>query len=153
MADQFAKQTILNKLKTKAQAKGFNLKPDTSKMSKNVPLLEDLLDLIAEALAEVLYQDQNLPGTIKANSLKIGPGGLQMPMAYKTGTIKCDATTDPKFFAWIETFHSILQGAYPEPGNGSPDIFATVMKALLPLKPTSLTGKITNGSGSVKVTA
>jgi hypothetical protein len=52
----------------------------------------------------------------------------------------------------METFHSVLQGVYPEPGNGSPNVFATALKSLLAQKPTSITAKITQGSGKIKVT-
>jgi hypothetical protein len=151
MADQFSKETIFNKFKDKARAKGFELNPDRSKMSKNIPIMIDLLEAIAEALSDILYKDENLPGTIKAQSLKIGPSGLQKATAYKDGSVKADMTTDPTFFTWIETFHSLLQAVYPEPGNGAPDVFAMALKSLTGLKPSSITAKITNGSGSVKV--
>jgi hypothetical protein len=152
MPDQFSKSTILTKFKQKAISKGFNLTPDTSEMSKGVPLLVDLLEIIAETIEEIIVTDQSLPGTIKASSLKIGPTGLQQPVAYKEATIKSDIVTDPKFWAWMEAFHAVLQGAYPEPGYGSPNVFATALKLLLSQKPSSITGKITKGSGSVKVT-
>lgn len=152
MADQFDKKTFLDKFKQKSRVKGFELNPDKSKLPKNFPTTLDLLEIVAETLAEVLYQDQNLSGTLKAKDFKIGPSGLQQPVAYKTATVKADATTDPKFFTWMETFHSVLQGVYPEPGNGSPNVFATALKSLLASKPTSITAKITQGSGKIKVT-
>jgi len=152
MPDQYDKSSFFNKFKQKAQAKGFELNPDKGKMSKNVPTLLDLLEAIAEALDEIIIKDQDKPGTIKAKNLKLGPTGLQQPAAYKEAKIKSDFTTDPKFWTWMESLHSILQGVYPEPGNGSPDVFATAMKILLSQKPSSLTGKITEGSSKVKVT-
>jgi len=152
MADQFAKQTVLNKLKAKVQAKGFNLNPDKGDMAKGVTTILDLLDIIAETVADVFYTDQQKAGTIKASNLKIGPAGLQQPHAYKEAKVKFDATTDPKFFAWMETFHAILQGIYPEPGWGAPNVFGSAMKTLLSSKPSSLTGKIIEGSSKVKVT-
>lgn len=152
MADQFDKSTIFAKFKEKAQAKGFNLSPDKSKMTKNVPVIQDLLEAIAEALAEILYKDESLPGTLKASSFKIGPSGLQKAVAYKDASVKADITTDSSFFTWMETLHSLLQAVYPEPGNGSPDVFAMTLKTLVGMKPSSLTAKITAGSGSVKVT-
>lgn len=152
MADQFSKKTILDKLRQKCTSKGFQLTPGPGDLPKNFPSLADTLELLAEAIAEVLNIDQNLSATLKAKDLKIGPSGLQQPAAYKTAEVKFDATTDPKFFTWIETFHSVLQGVYPEPGWGSPDVFATALKSLLASKPTSLTGKISKGSGKIKVT-
>lgn len=150
--DQFDKNTFLNKFKEKATARGFELNPDKGEMSKGVPTLLDLLEGIAEAMDDIIVNDQDKAGTIKAKSLKIGPSGLQQPAAYKEAKVKSDIVTDPQFWAWMETFHTILQGVYPEPGFGSPDVFATAMKVLLSQKPSSITGKIIEGSGSVKVT-
>lgn len=152
MPDQFDKNTILGKFKQKAAAKGFDLNVKKADLPKNTPTILDLLTAIAEALDEIIVKDQTKSGTIKAKNLKLGPTGLQQPAAYKTAKVKSDFVTDPKFWTWMETFHSILQGVYPEPGNGSPDIFATTLKLLLSQKPSSITGKITDGSGSVKVT-
>jgi len=152
MAGEYDKATILAKLKEKVQAKGFDLNPDSSKMSKVSKSILDMLDVIADSMSVILSQEQIRTATLKANSLKIGPSGLQQPIATKTGTVKFDMTTDPKFFTWMETLHGILQGVYPEPGYGSPSTFAMALKTLLATKPTSLTGKITTGSGSVKVT-
>jgi hypothetical protein len=152
MADQFDKATILNKLKAKVQAKGFDLNPDKSKMSNNVPTILDMLDIIAESVADLVFVDQNKDGTITAKEVKIGPDGLQQPHAYKNAKIKFDATTDPKFFAWMEALHAVIRGVYPEPGSGAPDTFARALKVLLSKKPKSLTGKIIEGSKKVKVT-
>ena len=152
MADQFSKKTILDKLRQKCRVKGFQLTAGPGDVPKNFPTLEDTLELLAEAIAEVLNIDQNLSATLKAKDFKIGPAGLQQPAAYKTAEVKFDATTDPKFFTWIEALHSVLQGVYPEPGYGSPDVFATALKSLLPLKPTNLNGRINKGSGKIKVT-
>jgi len=152
MPDQFGKDTFLTKFKQKATAKGFDLNPDKSEMSKNVPVLLDLLEAIAEALDEIIFKDQDKPGTIKAKTLKIGPAGLRQPAAYKEAKVKSDFVTDPKFWTWMESFHGVLQGVYPEPGNGSPDVFATALKVLLSQKPSSITGKIIEGSKKVKVT-
>jgi hypothetical protein len=152
MADQFQKDTFFNKFKEKASAKGFELFPNRSDMANGVPLMVDLLEAMSEALDDIFYNDQNLPGSIKASSLKLGPDGLQQPAAYKEATVKSDATTDPQFWAWMETFHGLLQAVYPEPGFGAPDTFALALKALLAQKPSSITAKITQGSGTVKVT-
>ena len=149
MADQFSKTTILDKLKQKCVAKGFELNP--KELPKGCPSLIDTLNLFAEAIAEVIQQEQSLSGTIKAKDLKIGPSGMQQPAAYKTAKIKFDATTDPKFFTWMETLHSLIQIPWPQP-NGAPDTFATGLRALLAQKPTSLTGKIIDGSKKIKVT-
>jgi hypothetical protein len=150
--DQFSKETFLSKFKQKATAKGFNLNPDKSEMSKNVPVMLDLLDAIAEGLDEIFFKDQDKSGTIKAKTLKIGPAGLQQPAAYKEAKVKSDFVTDPKFWTWMGSFHSVLQGIYPEPGNGAPDVFATAMKVLLSQKPSSITGKIIEGSKKIKIT-
>ncbi len=152
MADQFSKQTILNKLKEKVSAKGFNLEPSKDDMSKGMPVLLDFLDLLAETISDVFYIDQSKSGTIKADKIKLGPDGLQQPGAFKESEIKYNITTDPAFFTWIETFHGILQGVYPEAGYGAPNTFNTALKTLLSQKPSSLTGKITEGSKKVKVT-
>lgn len=152
MADQFDKSTILNKLKAKVQAKGFNLNVDKGDLAKGTATILDLLDIIAETVADVFFTDQAKDGTIKANDVKLGPDGLQQPHSYKEAKVKYDATTDPKFFAWMEAFHAILQGVYPEPGYGSPNVFLTALKTLLAQKPSSLTGKIIEGSKKVKVT-
>jgi len=152
MPDQFDKDTFLNKFKQKATSKGFDLNVNKDDLAKGTPTILDLLEAIAEALDEIIVKDQQKTGTIKAKSLKIGPAGLQQPAAYKEAKVKSDFVTDPKFWTWIESFHGILQGVYPEPGNGSPDVFATAMKLLLSQKPSSITGKIIEGSKSVKVT-
>lgn len=152
MADQFDKKTILSKMQEKASAKGFELNPDRGDMSKDVVTLDDLLDAMAESLAEIISKDQDLTGTIRASSIKLGPAGEQKPVAYKDGLVKADATTDPSFFSWIEALHSVIQGSYPEPGNGSPNVFATALKTILSLKPTSITAKIVDGSSKVKIT-
>lgn len=152
MGDQFDKSTILNKLKAKVSAKGFDLNVDKGDLAKGTATILDLLDIIAETMADILFTDQQKDGTIKASDIKIGPDGLQQPHAYKEATVKYDATTDPKFFTWLESLHAILQGVYPEPGYGSPNVFLTALKTLLAQKPSSLTGKITQGSGKVKVT-
>jgi hypothetical protein len=151
MADQFSKQVILDKLKAKVRAKGFELEPDRSKMAKGVVTILDMLDIIAESLADQLA-DESKSGTLKAKEIKLGPTGLQQPGAFKEAEIKFDNTTDPKFFNWMEQLHAIIRGSYPEPGYGSPNKFANALKRLLAQKPSSLTGKITVGSKSVKVT-
>ena len=152
MADQFAKKTFFDKFKNKARTKGFNLNIDKSKVPQNFPSTLDLLEIVAETLEEVLHKDQSLSGTIKAKDLKIGPSGMQQPVAYKTAKVKADATTDPKFFTWMETFHSLIQVPYPEPGFGAPNVFATALRALSAQKPTSITAKIIDGSKKVKIT-
>lgn len=151
MADQFDKETILAKFREKAQAKGFELHRDKSKMSNGYPAIEDLLDAVAEALADIFHNEDE-PGVLKAQNFKIGPSGIQKPAAYKDGAVKADIVSDPAFFTWIETFHGLLQGVYPEPGNGAPDVFAMALKSLLAQKPTSITAKIIDGTDKVKVT-
>jgi hypothetical protein len=150
--DQFSKSNIFDKLKNKAKLKGFELAPDKSKMSKNVPTVQDLMEIVAEAISEILSQDETSSATLKAQSFKIGPTGLQKPVAYKDATVKADITTDSSFFTWIESFHSLLQVPYPEPGLGAPSVFAIALKTLIAMKPTSITAKITDGSGSVQIT-
>jgi len=148
----YDKNNIFAVLQDKVSAKGFNLDPDKSKMAKNTPTTKDLLEAIAETLSEILSQDQSKEAVLEGSSFKIGPSGLQNPVSYKGATIKADMSTDPAFFTWFETLTGLLQAVYPEPGLGSPSVFATALKVLIGLKPTSLTGKITDGSGSVKVT-
>lgn len=152
MSDQFGKSTFTTKFKQKAVAKGFNMSVDKSELPPNTPVIQDLLEAIAEALDEIFVKDETLAGTIKAKSLKLGPTGLQQDVAYKGATVKSDASTDPKFWTWMETFHSLLKISYPEPGSGTPNVFAIALKALLAFKPKSLSAKITDGSSSVKVT-
>ncbi len=119
-------------------------------MSKNVPTILEILDAVAGAMSDILH-DQDSTATLTAQNFKIGPSGLQKPAAYKDGTVKSDATTDPNFWAWMEAFHGFLDGVYPEPGNGSPDVFATALKSLVGQKPTSITAKIIDGSGSINI--
>jgi hypothetical protein len=152
MADRFSKNNILAILREKVQAKGFNLNPDKSKMSKVAVTIADLLDVLASSLSEILSQEEIRNATIKASSLKLGPSGLQNAIATKDMAVKFDITTDPQFFTWIETLHGILQAVYPEAGYGAPNTFAMALKTLIGAKPSSLTGKINEGSGSVKVT-
>jgi len=149
--DQFSKRVILDKLKAKVQAKGFELDPDKSKMAKDVVTILDMLNIIAESIADLMVE-QDKTGTITAKDIKLGPSGLQQPGAYKEAKIKFDTTTDPKFFGWLEAFHAVLRGVYPEPGYGSPNKFNIALKTLLARKPSSVTGKITEGSKKVKVT-
>lgn len=150
MSDQFDKQTILAKLNEKASAKGFNLSPARDKMAQSVPTIVEILDSIAGAVSDILH-DQDTQATMVAQNFKIGPQGLQKPAAYKDGTVYSDASTDPTFWAWMESFHAFLEGIYPEPGNGSPDVFATALKALISQKPSSLTAKIISGSSSINI--
>lgn len=152
MPDQFDENSFTTKFKQKAAAKGFNMSVDRSELPPNTPVIQDLLEAIAEALDEIFIKDESLAGTIKAKSLKLGPTGLQQDVAYKGATVKSDASTDPKFWTWMETLHSLLKVPYPEPGNGAPNVFAIALKALLALKPKNLSAKITDGSSSVKVT-
>lgn len=152
MADQFDKKIVFTKLKQKAITNGFNLTPNSAELPKGTVITTDLLEVIAETISEIFKDDQTLRGTIKASSLKLGPTGLQQAMAYKNAKVKFDATTDPKFFIWLETFHSLIQAVYPEPGFGAPNVFNTALKALLASKPTSITARITDGSSKVKIT-
>lgn len=157
MPDQFDENSFTTKFKQKAAAKGFNMSVDRSELPPNTPVIQDLLEAIAEALDEIFIKDESLAGTIKAKSLKLGPTGLQQDVAYKGATVKSDASTDPKFWTWMETLHNLIKGPpptyiYPEPGNGAPNVFAIALKALLALKPKNLSAKITDGSSSVKVT-
>lgn len=152
MADKFSKQEILNILKEKVSAKGFAINVDKNELSAGASTILDMLEVIAESLSEIFYADETLTGTIRAKSLKFGPMGLQLPMSYKGAEVEYSAVTDPKFFIWLEALHTLLKAAYPEPGYGAPDVFATAMKSLLALKPKSITGKIKDGSNSVKIT-
>ena len=152
MPDQFSKGTILTKLQEKVSAKGFILEPDRSKLPDGTPTMGDLLEAIAEAFAELISTDEAVKGTIKASEIKLGPSGLQQPAAFKTSDIKSDITSDPKFWAWMQTFKGMLQASYPEPGLGAPNVFATALKALLATWPSEMKGKVTSGSGTVKVT-
>lgn len=152
MPDQFDKRTILTKLQEKFQAKGFILEPDRSKLPAGTPTMGDMLDAMAEALAEIISTDELSKGTIKASEIKLGPSGLQQPAAFKTSDIKSDITSDPKFWAWMEIFKGLLQASYPEPGMGAPNVFATALKALLAAWPSEMKGKVVSGSATVKVT-
>lgn len=152
MADQFDANTIKEKLREKVAAIGFELNPDRSEMSRDVVTIDDMLDILGEALGDILYNDEDLTATIRASNIKLGPAGEQRNAGYKDALVKFDATTDPQFFTWVEALHTIIQGSYTEPGNGSPDVFAIAMKALLSNKPSSITGKIIQFSSTVKVT-
>lgn len=158
MAKQYDKSTIFNALKLRVAQKGFSLnvqKGGDNRIAGTTPTLIDMLEGIAEATAELLNSG-TLSAEFVANDYKIGPPGLQQPVATVVNppetNVLFDVTTDPAFFTWMETFHSLLQTPYPEPGYGSPDVFAIALKALIPLKPTELKGKITKGSSKVKVT-
>jgi hypothetical protein len=156
MAGQYSKEVILAKLREKVVAKGFSLQPQgDTQLPAGTPTIDDALQVIAESLAEILEKG-TLPAKLQSSSFKIGPQGIQQPVATKAmpgmNNVKFDMTTDPTFFTWAETFHGLLQAVYPEPGNGSPNVFATALKALLALKPTSLNGKIISGSATTKVT-
>jgi hypothetical protein len=119
-------------------------------MSQGVPTIVEILDSLAGAISDMLH-DQSTTATMVAQNFKIGPQSLQKPAAYKDGTVYSDASTDPTFWAWMEAFHSYLQAIYLEPGNGSPDVFATALKALIAQKPSSLTAKIISGSSSINI--
>lgn len=151
MADQFDARTILDKFQQKMSAAGFELNPNRNEMARDVVTIDDALEILAESLADLFSVDEDLTATIKAANVKIGPTGAQKPAAYKDGLVKADATTDPQFFAWMEALHTVIQGTYPEPGKGSPNVFATALKSILSLKPTSITAKIIDGSSSVKI--
>lgn len=157
MAKQYDKDTIFNLLKLRVASKGFNLKPNKGDggLANTTPTTIDLLEGISEGLSDVLTKGTN-SADIVAKDFKIGPIGLQQPVATKAfgaeTNVVADATTDPQFFAWIETFHSLLSAAYPEPGLGAPNVFATVLKTLVSMKPTKINAKITTGSSKVKVT-
>ncbi len=152
MAQAYDKSNIDSILTQHSSSNKFNTSPDRSKLSKNVPTLVELVSVVAETFSELLSQEQIRTATINTQGIKIGPSGQQKPSAYKDGTVTFDATTDPKFFAWVEAFHAFLDGVYPEPGSGSPNVFATAWKGLVGQKPTSLTGKIVSGSQNVKIT-
>ena len=158
MAKQYDKETIFNALKLRVAQKGFQLnvqKGGDNRIASSTPTLVDMLKGIAEATAELLNSG-NLSAELIANDYKIGPPGLQQPVATvinppQTNVI-FDITTDPTFFTWLETFHSLLQASYPEPGNGSPSVFATALKTLVSIKPTEIKARIDSGSSKVKVT-
>jgi hypothetical protein len=157
MPGQYSKSTIQNAIKARVLAKGFNLnvqKGEGKGISNTTPTISDIIDVVSDSLSTILSQ-----GTFSANlvakDFAIGPPGLQQPVATKAipgqNNVVFDMTTDPTFFTWIETLHSLLQASYPEPGYGAPDVFATALKSLLSLKPTSINGKITSGSSTIKV--
>lgn len=154
MPDQFDKRTILAKLQEKVSAKGFVLEPDRSKLPEGTPTMGDMLDAIAEALAELISTDENVKGTIKASEIKLGPSGVQKPVAFKDADIKSNIVNEAKFWAWMEAFKSVLQvPTIPEGGNGSPSSFHAALKgALMSTWPSEIKGKIVSGSGTVKVT-
>jgi hypothetical protein len=156
MPNQYSKDLFKATFSKYALQKGFKMPPEgDTDMPAGTPTMADLLEAIAEALQEIFEQGA-LPAKLQAATFKIGPPGPQQPVATKampgTTNVKADMTTDPTFFGWIETFHSLLQASYPEPGYGSPDVFATALKTLLAQKPTSINAKITDGSTKVKVT-
>jgi hypothetical protein len=150
MAQSFSKDNIDSTLTNKVSADAFNTSPERDKMSKRVPTLVELVSVIAEALSELIGAG-NLTATIGTTGIKIGPRGQQKPISYKDAIVTFDATTDPKFWSWLEAFHAFLQSIYPESGSGSPNVFATTLKSLIAQKPTSLTGKISTGSQDVKI--
>jgi hypothetical protein len=158
MAKQYDKDTILNALKLRVAQKGFKLnvkKGDGEGIHSTTPTTIDLLEGIAEATSDILTKGTN-SAEIIANDFSIGSPGIQQDVATVAfgaeTNVVFDMTTDPQFFTWIETFHSLLNAVYPEPGSGAPDVFATALKSLVGLKPTALNGKITKGSSKVKVT-
>lgn len=158
MGKQYDKNTFVAEFQQKVSAKGFVWKVQKGEgkgIANTTPTMLDLMEAIAEALSDILGAG-NLPADLVAASFKIGPSGLQQPVATKAPpgatNVKADITTDPKFFTWVETLHSLLQASYPEPGNGAPNVFATALKTLISLKPTEIKAKITDGSSKVKVT-
>lgn len=158
MAKQYSKKTISDIFKQKAQAKGFQIrvtKGEGKGIANITPTLVDMIDAFAEGMEDIL-QSGDKSADLVAKSFKIGPAGQQQPVATKAGpgqtNVVADMTTDPGFFTWMETLHSLLQAPYPEPGNGSPSVFAIALKALISLKPTSIKAKISEGSSKVKVT-
>lgn len=158
MAEQYSKDTIFGTFQDKAKPKGFKLdvkKGEGEGIANTTPTLNDLLEAVAEGISDILTKGSNSANLV-AKDFKIGPSGQQQPVAVKATpgetNVEADMTTDTKFFTWIETFHSLLQASYPEPGNGSPNVFAIALKSLLSQKPTSIKAKITSGSGSIKVT-
>lgn len=155
MSKQYSKKTLLEEFENKVEAKGFELNVKKGDgIARDTPTLIDFMEAMAEALSEIL-EDGDKDANLVASSFKIGPAGMQQPAAHKASpgqtNVVADITTDPQFFTWIETFHSLLQGVYPEPGNGSPNVFATALKALVSLKPTEIKAKITEGSDKVKI--
>jgi hypothetical protein len=150
MAQSFDTNNIDSLLTNHVSSDAFNVSPARDKMSQGVPTVVELVSLVSEALSELLEQG-TLPATIVTQGLQIGPQGLQKPISYEDATVTFDATTDPKFWAWMEAFHNFIDVVYLEPGNGSPNVFATAWKALIAQKPTSLTGKIVVGSQNVKI--
>lgn len=158
MPKQYDKKTFLEEFEKRITQKGFVWKVekgDKKGIAKTTPTLMDLMEAIAEALSEILSNGDK-PAKLVANSFKIGPSGQQLPVATKAppgvNNVKADMTTDPSFFTWIETFHSLLQGTYPEPGQGSPSTFAIAMKSLISLKPKEIKAKIIEGSSKVSIT-
>lgn len=150
MAQSFDADNINSKLTNHVSSSGFNTSPDRDKISQSVPTIVELVSVVAEAMSDLLERGA-LPATIVTQGLQVGPISLQKPMSYKDATVVFDATTDPIFWAWQEAFHSFLDAVYPEPGYGSPNVFATALKALIAQWPTSLTGKITVGTQNLKI--
>lgn len=155
MAKQYDKSTILNALKLRVAQKGFNVNVDKSKTGPGVPMVQDLLEGIAEAVSDALTKGTNT-GVLRAKDFNIGPPGIQQPVATKAfvgeTNVVFDMVTDPQFFIWMETFHSLLNTSYPEPGYGAPDVFAMVLKVLIAMKPKAIKGKITSGTSKFNVT-
>lgn len=66
--------------------------------------------------------------------------------------IKSTQAEDAKFWLWMTIFKTVLSTPVSEPGMGAPSIFQQVLNAALATAfPDSLTGKITKGSGTVKI--
>lgn len=158
MPGQYSKTTIENAIRARVLAKGFNLnvqKGEGKGIANTTPTISDMISVIADSLSTILTQGTQ-SAKLVAKDFAIGPPGLQQPVATQAipgqNNVVFDMTTDPAFFTWIETMHSLLQASYPEPGYGAPDVFATALKSLLSLKPSSLNGKITSGSSTIKVT-
>lgn len=66
--------------------------------------------------------------------------------------IKSTNAEDAKFWTWFTIFRTVLSTPVNEPGLGAPSVFQQALNAALAAAfPTTLTGKITKGSDSVKI--
>jgi hypothetical protein len=154
MANLYDKDTIFTKLKDKISGKGFVLDPDKGKMAKETRYMVDLLEGIAEAMSDILTGMGDKVAVLNGSEFKIGPSGQQNAAAFKDGQVKSDITTDPDFWAFVEAFYTVLNTpTIPEPGNGSPSMFHTMMKAsMMSVKPSKIKSKIVEGSSKIKIT-
>ena len=91
--------------------------------------------------------------TVEANKINLNDG--DKGAARLDDEVKSTSAEDSSFWAFWTAFFGVVTGApIPEPGNGSPSAFQTALSAAITAAggtPSSLTGKITASSDSVKV--